>query len=243
MTGRPLSQLRPNDPYVRWVLADEVPEVVLEEGDCLGWIGSAEMAGETWATALGPDDAACARLIERLAEDFRIDGVTVPENAFDLLPAELQSPDHGHWCFWVYDPSLAPIAGSDAIDLEDDDPRIAPLLSHSDSAHIFPGDPRIIRWVGVVEGDKLVSVAAQRVEATGAAHICSVCTVPDRRGEGLARRACRRIMQVAMDQGAPAVVLEMYVGNDAGRRTYEALGFREVGRYRSGLLRGGGKPR
>ena len=243
MTGRPLRQLRPTDLYVRWVLADEIPSVLIEDGDCLGWIGGAEMAGETWATALGPDARTCARLIERLADGVPVHGVTVPEDAFAFLPPALQSPDHGHWCFWVHDSALVPIGDSDAIDLVDDDPRIAPLLGHSDSAHIFPGDPRIIRWVGVVEGDQLVSVAAQRAEVTGAAHIVSVCTVPNRRGEGLARRACTRIMQLAAADGAPAIVLEMYVANDSGRRTYEALGFREVGRYRSGLLRGGGKPR
>ena len=243
MTGRPLRQLRPADLYVRWVLADEIPSVVIEDGDCIGWIGSAEMAGEVWATALGPDAQVCANLIVQLADVTRIDGVTVPEKAFDLLPARLQSPDPGHWCFWVHDPDLVPIGSSDAIDLDDEDSRIAPLLAHSDSAHVFPGDPRIVRWVGVVEADELVSVAAQRVEVTGAVHICSVCTVPDRRGEGLARRACTRIMQLAEAAGAPAIVLEMYVANDSGRRTYEELGFREVGRYRSGLLRGGGQPR
>jgi ribosomal protein S18 acetylase RimI-like enzyme len=243
LTGQSLSRLRPTDPYVRWVLADETPDIVIADGDCLGWVGGAEMAGEVWATALGPDDATCARLIERLAEQVRVNGVTVPEGAFALLPARLQSPDHGHWCFWVHDPGLVPIGESDAIDLADDDPRISALLEHSDSAHIFPGDRRIVRWVGIVEGDELVSVAAQRMEATGAAHICSVCTAPGRRGEGLARRSCTRIMQLAAADGAPAIVLEMYVGNDAGRRAYGALGFREVGRYRSGLLRGGSRPR
>jgi ribosomal protein S18 acetylase RimI-like enzyme len=241
--GQPLSQLRRTDPYVRWVLADETPDVVMVDGDCLGWVGGAEMAGEVWATAIGRDDVTCARLVERLDARIPVDGVTVPEGAFALLPARLQSPDHGHWCFWVHDPQRVPIGESDAIDLADDDPRIALLLEHSDSAHIFPGDPRIVRWVGIVDGDELISVAAQRTEATGAAHICSVCTDPTRRGEGLARRACTRIMQLAQAEEAPAIVLEMYAGNDAGRRTYEALGFVEVGRYRSGLLRGGSKPR
>jgi ribosomal protein S18 acetylase RimI-like enzyme len=243
LTGQSLRRLRPTDEFIRWALADERPDVVLVEGDCVAWVGGAEMPGEVWATALGSDDAICARLIEELAEGQIIDGVTVPEGAFALLPPHLQSPDHGHWCFWVYDPARAPIGRSDAVDLASDDPRIAPLLAHSDSAHIFPGDPRIVRWVGVVEGEQLVSVAAQRTEVTGAAHIVSVCTAPDRRGEGLARRACTRIMELAVEEGAPAIVLEMYVANDAGRRTYEALGFREVGRYRSGLLRGGSKPR
>jgi GNAT superfamily N-acetyltransferase len=243
LTGLPLRQLRPTDPFIRWALGDERPEIVVVDGDSIAWIGGAETHGEVWATALGSDDVTCARLIEELAVNHHVDGVTVPDGAFAFLPPELQSPDHGHWCFWVYDPSLQPIGESDAVDLALDDPRIAPLLAHSDSAHIFPGDPRIVRWVGVVEGGLLVSVAAQRMEITGAAHICSVCTDPERRGEGLARRACTRIMQLAVAEGAPAIVLEMYVANDAGRRTYEALGFRETGRYRSGLLRGGSKPR
>jgi ribosomal protein S18 acetylase RimI-like enzyme len=196
-----------------------------------------------WATALGGDPAVCARLIVELAATTAIDGVTVPEDAFELLPAQLQSPDHGHWCFWIHDETLAPIGESDAIDLDPEDPRIPQLLAHSDSAHIFPGDPRAVRWVGVLEGDRLLSVAAERRESSGAVHICSVCTDPERRGEGLARRACTRIMQLAAAAGAPAIVLEMYVANEAGRRTYDALGFREVGRYRSGLLRGGSKPR
>ena len=241
--GLPLSQLRPTDPYVQWVLADEEPDVVIERDGCVGWVGGAEMAGEVWGTALGDDDAVCAQLIEELDARQPLDGVTVPEHAFALLPSRLQSPDHGHWCFWIYDPELQPIAESDAVDIAADDPRIGPLLAHSDSAHIFPGDPRAERWVGILDGDRLISVAAQRRETTGAVHICSVCTAPDRRGEGLARRVCARLMQTAVEEGAPAIVLEMYAGNDAGRRTYQALGFREVGRYRSGLLRGGSKPR
>jgi ribosomal protein S18 acetylase RimI-like enzyme len=241
--GRQLRQLRPNDLFVRWVLGDLTPEVVLTEGANVAFVGDAETDGEVWVTAFGEDPAACARLVIELAASTAIDGVTVPEDAFAVLPPELRSPDHGHWCFWVHDPELVPIGETIAVDLDLDDPRIAPLLQFSDSAHMFPGDPRIQRWAGVVEGGRLVSVAAQRAEATGAAHIVSVCTDPAQRGRGLAGHACTRIMQAAVTDGAPAIVLEMYVANEAGRRAYQALGFEEVGRYRSGLLRGGSKPR
>jgi predicted GNAT family acetyltransferase len=81
-----------------------------------------------------------------------------------------------------------------------------------------------------------VTVAAQVTEESGAAHIVSVCTDPQYRGRGLARRACSRIMRSAMDEGAPMLILEMYTANEAGRRAYSALGFTEVGRYASGLL-------
>ena len=124
-----------------------------------------------------------------------------------------------------------------AVDLALDDPRIAVLLTHSTSAHIYPGDPRIVRWAGMVDGDRLLSVAGQITERTGAAHIVSVCTDPTVRGRGLARHACSRIIESAIGDEVPMIVLEMYAENEAGRRTYSALGFTEVGRYRSGLLR------
>jgi len=238
--GRPLRQLRPTDPFVEWVLGDLEPDFFLSDGDNVAFLGPAEKAGEVWVTALGDDPAACAALVERVSESTDVDGVTVPADAFSLLPQHLRSPDPGHWSFWLNDSGTVPTDEGDAIDLPDGDPRIAPLLAHSGSAYIFPGDPRVVRWVGVVEGERLLSVAAQRNERTGAAHLCSVCTDPERRGEGLARHVCARIMRLALAEGAPALVLEMYAYNESGRRTYEALGFREVGRYRSGLLNAGG---
>jgi len=234
--GRSLRQLRPTDPFVQWVLGDLEPEVAIADGENVAFLGAAENPGEVWVTALGDDPSACAALVERMAETTPVDGVTVPADAFGLLPSYLRSPDPGHWSFWLNDSGEVPTDEGDAVDLPDDDPRIPRLLAHSRSAYIFPGDLRVVRWVGAVEGDRLLSVAAQRNERTGAAHLCSVCTDPDRRGEGLARHVCARIMRLALAEGAPALVLEMYAYNESGRRTYEALGFREVGRYRSGLL-------
>jgi ribosomal protein S18 acetylase RimI-like enzyme len=235
---RPL-QVRPTDPLVRWIVTDEEPPGLIAQGDAVAWMGRASRPGENWVTALGDDPCVVASLVERLDEEHQVDGITVPEDAFALLPDRLRSPDPGHWCLWVLDPADAVLGDTVAIDVALDDPRIAPLLAHSDSAHIFPGNPRLVRWAGVLEGDRLVSVAAQVDEASGAAHIVSVCTDPDYRGRGLAREACMRIMRAAVADGAPMLVLEMYVANTAGRRAYGALGFTEVGRYMSGLLRPG----
>lgn len=229
-------QVRPTDPLVRWVVTDDEPPDLIAQGDAVAWMGRASRPGENWVTALGEDPAVVAALVERLESRNRVDGITVTEDAFDVLPERLRSPDPGHWCLWVLDPADAVLSTTDAVDVALDDPRIAPLLSHSDSAHIFPGNPRLVRWAGVVDGDRLVSVAAQVNEQSGAAQIVSVCTDPQYRGRGLARHACSHIMREAIDEGAPMLVLEMYVANEAGRRAYRALGFTEVGRYRSGLL-------
>ncbi len=214
------------------------PPALAAEGANLAWLGRASRPGEAWVTGLGDDPEVVARLVAAMASEHEVDGITVPEDAFDLLPEHLRSPDPGHWCLWTLDPAETPLGSTSAVELAMDDPRIGPLLRHSDSAHIFPGDPRLVRWAGIVDGERLVATAAQVTESSGAAHLVSVCTDPEYRGRGLAGDVCTHVMRSAVAEGAPMIVLEMYVHNDAGRRAYRALGFTEVGRYKSGLLAG-----
>jgi len=212
------------------------PPALTAEGANLAWLGRASRPGEAWITGLGDDPAVVARLVTAMAAEHEVDGITVPEEVYDLLPEDLRSPDPGHWCLWTLDPAETALGPTTAVGLPLDDPRIGPLLEHSDSAHIFPGDPRLVRWAGILDGERLVATAAQITESSGAAHIVSVCTDPDYRGRGLARDVCTHIMRSAVAEGAPMIVLEMYVANESGRRAYGALGFVEVGRYKSGLL-------
>lgn len=233
---QPLLQARPTDPFVQWMVRDLVPDHLVVDGDAIAWIWGGRTNGEVWATALGDDPERTAGLITTLADQRPVDGVTVPDVAFEFLPAHLQSPDSGHWCFWTLDPGDVRDPFGCAVGLALDDPRIAELLAHSTSAHVFPGDSKLVRWAGVLDDERLVSVAGQVTERTGAAHIVSVCTDPQVRGRGLAREVCSRIVHDAIAEGSPQIVLEMYAANEAGRRTYSALGFAEVGRYKSGLL-------
>lgn len=237
-----LSTLRPDDALVRWMIHEsksvDVAEGLVSEGSNVAWLGRASRPGESWITALGEDDHVVVRLVQALAASFDVDGVTVPDTAFELLPAELTSPDPGHWCLWTRPSDIDGLDPGDARVIDADDERIASLLAHSSSAHVFPGDPRVVEWVGCEEGGQLVAVAARLREDSGAAHLVSVCTAPEARGRGLAANCCSRLILRAVEQGAPIVVLEMYVDNDAGRCLYTRLGFTEVGRYKSGLLDG-----
>lgn len=228
--------VRPADPFIRWIVGDRQPKAMAVRDDNVAWLGRASRPGEAWITCMGDDPAVVVALVEDLEAAHEVHGITVPEEAFERLPERLRSPDPGHWCFWMLDPSEAVVGETSAVDLALDDPRIGPLLAHSDSAHIFPGNPAIVRWSGVTDGERLLAVAGQVVERTGAAHMVSVCTDPGFRGHGLGRQACTGIMKAALADGAPMLVLEMYVSNEAGRRTYGGLGFTEVRRYRSGLL-------
>ena len=236
MTALLPRQVRPTDPLIRWMGGHHPPPALIADGANLAWLGRASRPGESWITGLGDDPDVVARLVVRMAAEHDVDGITVPESVFDLLPARLRSPDPGHWCLWTLDPARAVLGPTSAVELALDDPRIGPLLEHSDSAHIFPGNPRLVRWAGILDGERLVSTAALLTESSGAGHIVSVCTDPDYRGRGLARDVCTWIIRSAIEDGAPMIVLEMYVANEAGRRTYSALGFSEVGRYKSGLL-------
>lgn len=235
-------EARPDDPLVRWMVAPggtgdlSAGGHAVSDGANVAWLGRASRPGERWVTGLGEDPAVVVRLVAQIAAEHEVDGVTISEPAFAHLPPDLTSPDPGHWCFWTLDPDSARLGESRAIDLDLDDPRIAPLLAYSDSAHVFPGNARLVRWAGVEEDGELVAVAGQVTEASGAAHLLSVCTHPDHRGRGLARDVCTRIMSAAIAEGAPMLVLEMYTANEAGRRAYSALGFVERGRYASGLL-------
>ncbi len=232
-----LRRARPTDPFVRWRVDERDTGLVAVDGDHVAWLNPGRHGQETWATALGDDPERMIALLVELDAVHPLDGVTVPEAVFGVLPDRLTSPDPGHWSFWLIDARDVGERPTEAVLLALDDPRIAPLLAHSDSAYLFPGDEQIVRWAGVVREGRLAAVAGQVDEPTGAAHLVSVCTHPDFRGQRLAGQACGALMTAAVAQGAPVVFLEMYANNESGRRAYRSLGMTETGRYRSGLLR------
>ena len=217
-------------------MSDQGVGRVAVDGDHVSWLHN--RGAQVWATALGEDPVRVSSLIETLANAEQIDGVTVESSVEAHLPARFRSPGHGHWSFWLLDPKEAGPRDSQAVELSLDDPRINGLLAYSDSAHIFAGDERVVRWSGVTRGPELLAVAAQIGSGSGAAHIVSVCTHPSARGQRLAGSACNRLIISALGENVPMIFLEMYAHNEPGRAVYSALGFTEYGQYRSGLIEG-----
>lgn len=248
MTPNPMREAllaaRGDDPLVRWSVADRtdgelsLSNGLLVVGRNVAWRGRASRPGEHWVTGLGEDPKVVANLVAELAAQGRTDGITISQDAFTSLPSALQSPDPGHWSYWTRSASPHGLNPQGAHKLDPQDSRIDGLLAHSNSAHVFPGDERVVEWYGVEEGEQLQAVAARMKEPSGAAHLVSVCTDPVSRGKGLAAQVCARALLDAIEDGAPILVLEMYVANEAGRALYTRLGFREQGRYLSGLLAG-----
>lgn len=229
---------RPGDVFVRWRLEEHLLDAVVD-GDHVAWLRSHEYgapASETWCTALGSDPERIAALVDDLRARQQVDGLTVEEHVLDGLPQHLRAPEHGHWSYWTIEPGVVSHETVRAIELAPDDSRIDDVLADSPSAEMFAGDPRVRRWAGVVDGDALLAVGAEQRRHNGAAHLLSVCTVPEARGRGLAYDTCLLLMQSAREDGVPVIFLEMYAANVAAGSVYSRLGFTEVGRFRSGRL-------
>lgn len=255
----PLRQARPSDPFLRLRMEDPDIGAYAVDGDHVALLRAGRKSGEVWVTALGDDPARILALIEEL-RPHGFDGVTAHDHVFEQLPEDLRGPDPGHWSLWewagdttslesaVACADRADIAHASAhsarvgVRLESDDPRIDPLLEHSSSAYIHAGDPQVQEWRGIVDDDALIAVGARVGAAHGRAHLVSICADPARRGRGLGRAITASLAAEALASGATGLWLEMYADNAAAARAYRAVGFDEVGRYRSALLHGPSSP-
>ena len=235
----PLRQARPADPFLRVRMEDPKIGAYAIDGDHVAFLRTGRMSGETWVTALGDDPARILALIDELRV-HGFDGVTVHDHVFEYLPDDIRGPDPGHWSLWELTGEFT--LASETVRLDPEDPRIDPLLAHSSSAYIYAGDPHVVEWRGITDGDALVAVGARQADAHDGAHLASICTHPDSRGQGLGRAITASLAAEALKAGAPWVWLDMYADNAAAARTYRAVGFEEMGRYRSALRDGPSSP-
>ncbi|TEX51461.1 MAG: hypothetical protein B7C55_05340 [Actinomycetales bacterium mxb001] len=238
----PLRQARPDDPFLRYHLDESQVVDFLVDEDHVGFIRAGRRSGELWVSALGDDPGRILEIIDFLSARRQVDGIHVHDHVYALLPERLRIPDPGHWSIWLI---TAPDVAHDLSDwargareIDAHDARIDPLLSHSDSAYLMAGDPSIRRWVGVLDGPRLVAVGAESDIADGIPHLVSICTDPEQRRHGHGKAVTAQLVSGAFERGESLVYLEMYAGNKAAASLYRSLGFREVGRYRSGWIPG-----
>ncbi len=197
-------------------------------GAAVGWTRTTSK-GERWATAFGPALDVRA-ILSMLDTEQALEGITCAEAVAAEVMEDWPAHDPGHWALWelVDDHTRR---SEDVRVIPGDDPRIADLMTHSPSAYILPTDTRIVRWLGIIEGERLLSVAAHMRGLHDSAHIVGVCTHPEARGRRLARTVISDLVARARDEDCPGVYLEMYVHNTSAARVYRALGFRDAGHY------------
>ncbi|MEL7219378.1 MAG: GNAT family N-acetyltransferase, partial [Pseudomonadota bacterium] len=84
------------------------------------------------------------------------------------------------------------------------------------------------QFFGIRDGTKLAAMAGERMRpAPGYVEVSGVCTWPDYRGQGMARRLIAHVMQAQRARG-DTPFLHSYAGNFAAIGLYESLGFRIV---------------
>lgn len=82
------------------------------------------------------------------------------------------------------------------------------------------------QFYGMFDGERLIAMAGERARpGEGWAEVSGVCTDPEYRGRGLARRLILRVMAGLRARG-DAAYLHSWAGNAAAIGLYEQLGFR-----------------
>jgi ribosomal protein S18 acetylase RimI-like enzyme len=92
-----------------------------------------------------------------------------------------------------------------------------------------PFGPRTIElgeYFGYFEGERLVAMAGERMQAAGLREISGVCTHPDYQGRGLARKLMAKLVRRQMAR-AETPFLHVMRANDATHQLYLRMGFED----------------
>ncbi|MGW9197471.1 GNAT family N-acetyltransferase [Micromonospora chersina] len=107
---------------------------------------------------------------------------------------------------------------------EADHPALAALVEEAfPSTTSRPGDPRIVDWYGIRDGDRLVACGADRSRGD-VGFLAGLTVAPDRRGQGLGA-ALTAGMTRALFARHDHVALGVYTANVGAIRLYRRLGY------------------
>lgn len=122
---------------------------------------------------------------------------------------------------------ITPQAGdAQVMELGDDD--AADMLALAQLTEPGPFLPRTYtmgRFIGIRVGGQLAAMAGERMRFAGGTEVSGVCTHPDFRGHGFARRLSSVVAHAIQQRGDQAF-LHAWATNAAAIALYEGLGFR-----------------
>ena len=158
-----------------------------------------------------------------------------PDGGLGLLEADMAPPPPGLaaedaecWQMVAEDVAPGPI-DEDAFEiLELGDADAAEMLVLATLTRPGPfaaATHRLGGFVGVREAGRLIAMAGERMKPEGFAEVSGVCTLPERRGRGLAGRLMRVVMGRIAARGETPF-LHSYAANTGAIALYESLGFR-----------------
>lgn len=165
--------------------------------------------------------AALARLV-RPAEPVFV--LQVPEIC---IPHGLAAAKTAKGVQMVVTGRIAPEAGPETVvPLDDADAEeMLALATLTEPGPFLRHTHRMGRFVGIRIDGRLAAMAGERFRFPGYTEVSGVCTHPDFRGRGLARRLSRQVAAGIAARGDTAF-LHAWKSNTAAIRLYESLGFR-----------------
>jgi ribosomal protein S18 acetylase RimI-like enzyme len=108
------------------------------------------------------------------------------------------------------------------------DPRhVERMLALASATRPGPFGPRNVEmgeYYGLLEGDRLVAMAGERMHVGGHREISAVCTDPGHQGRGLARRLTEKLVRLQAGRGQTSF-LHVMSHNERARGMYERMGF------------------
>ena len=166
---------------------------------------------------------------------------TLKKNCRLMLADRLQSKIERHMWRMVLNPSDFPRISNVGLKklVSGDLPSIRRLFESSPD----PPDAFLKRqlaigpFFGIHEGNELLCIAGVHVLSQWAkvAAIGNVLTRSDRRGQGLATRACAAVARELLEQNIQTIVLNVAIDNEPALRCYRRLGFRSYCDYYEGI--------
>lgn len=224
------------EPFVSCFLADSAQGVV--DDGAVAW--SRDFNGNRVVMADGPP-ATAAALVAALAEQWRPDRITLPQESFEYLPHPLRPEPVGRW-HWFHTFTAPPPRPSEAGATwfgEADYDEISALLdvafpkasSRPDAS--VPGR----RWFGARDaaGAAVACGTAQAADGAGPM-LGSIAVHPSARRQGLGSAITSWVTRALLAEGHAMVALGSYVGEEATHRMYRRLGYRDTRVLASGRL-------
>ena len=79
-------------------------------------------------------------------------------------------------------------------------------------------------WYGVLDGERVVAMAGERMHAGNLREVSGICTLPDYQGKGYARRLTEHVIRSQLARGLTPF-LHVASSNARARKIYERMGF------------------
>ena len=210
---------------------------------------TALLANITWHTLTGPHArfAAGEGPVRRYASGFSpIIGCAEPQRPdFETLARYCEPGEHFYCESWTgtapagwridVERTMFKMVWSQAAPQVDPAPEARPLgLEHAAQALELatltrpgPFGPRTVElgdYFGCFEGDQLIAMAGERMQAGPLREISGVCTRPGHQGRGLARRLMLKLVRRQMQRGEMPF-LHVMSDNHVARDLYRRMGF------------------